>query len=45
MDAIMTRGRTLWNSIYEPYEDKLHDKLSSYHPDFICEYLVEFFAF
>ena len=40
MDTIITRGRTLWNSIYEPYEDKLHDKLSSYHPDFMGEYTV-----
>lgn len=39
MDAIMARGRILWNSIYDPYEEKLHDKLSSYHPDFMCEYL------
>ncbi|KAF9649637.1 hypothetical protein BDM02DRAFT_3094393 [Thelephora ganbajun] len=35
MDTIVARGRILWNSIYEPYEVKLHDKLSSYHPDFM----------
>jgi len=27
----------LWKSIYQPHADKLHDKLGSYHPDFICE--------
>ena len=37
-DAIVARGRILWNSIYDPYADKLHDKLSSYHPDFMGEY-------
>lgn len=45
MDTIITRGRTLWNSIYEPYEDKLHDKLSSYHPDFMGECTVVFLLF
>lgn len=45
MDTIVARGRILWNSVYEPYEDKLHDKLSSYHPDFMCEYLPRFFPF
>lgn len=45
MDTIIARGRTLWNSIYEPYEDKLHDKLSSYHPDFMGEYTVLFSLF
>jgi hypothetical protein len=25
----------LWNSIYEPHADKLHDKLGLLHPDFI----------
>ncbi|KIY72917.1 hypothetical protein CYLTODRAFT_417431 [Cylindrobasidium torrendii FP15055 ss-10] len=29
------RGRALWDSIYAPFEQKLHDKLGSYHPDFI----------
>ena len=38
MDAIVARGRILWNSIYEPHAAKLHDKLSSYHPDFMGEY-------
>jgi hypothetical protein len=38
-DAIVARGRILWNSIYDPYADKLHDKLSSYHPDFMGEYM------
>ncbi|KAF9779484.1 hypothetical protein BJ322DRAFT_355345 [Thelephora terrestris] len=36
MDTIVAHGRILWNSIYEPYEDKLHDKLSSCHPDFMA---------
>lgn len=43
MDTIIAHGRILWNSIYEPYEDKLHDKLSSYHPDFMGEYATVFF--
>ncbi|KAJ3761654.1 hypothetical protein EV360DRAFT_92900 [Lentinula raphanica] len=34
--ATVTRGRALWNSIYTPHADKLHDKLGSYHPDFIA---------
>ena len=37
-DAIVARGRILWNSIYEPHAVKLHDRLSSYHPDFMGEY-------
>ena len=37
-DAIAARGRILWNSVYDPYANKLHDKLSSYHPDFMGEY-------
>jgi hypothetical protein len=45
MDTIVARGRILWNSVYEPYEDKLHDKLSSYHPDFMCECIAQFFFF
>ena len=43
MNTIVARGRILWDSVYEPYEDKLRDKLSSYHPDFMCEFI--FFAF
>jgi len=35
-DAVVARGRILWNSIYEPHAVKLHDKLSSYHPDFMA---------
>ncbi|KAA1466130.1 hypothetical protein DENSPDRAFT_830877 [Dentipellis sp. KUC8613] len=35
IDATLARGMNLWNSIYEPYAKKLHDKLGSYHPDFI----------
>jgi hypothetical protein len=45
MDTIVAHGRILWNSIYEPYEDKLHDKLSSYHPDFMGESIAAFFPF
>ncbi|PPQ72352.1 hypothetical protein CVT24_002068 [Panaeolus cyanescens] len=33
--SIVTRGRSLWDGIYVPHADKLHDKLGSYHPDFI----------
>ncbi|KAF9569483.1 hypothetical protein CPC08DRAFT_678338 [Agrocybe pediades] len=36
VESIVTRGRALWNSIYTPHADKLHDKLGSYHPDFIA---------
>lgn len=39
MDAIVARGRILWDSIYEPHAVKLHNKLSSYHPDFMGEYM------
>ncbi|KAF9008875.1 hypothetical protein BDQ17DRAFT_1349114 [Cyathus striatus] len=35
IESIVTRGRALWDSIYTPHADKLHDKLGSYHPDFI----------
>ena len=35
---VAARGQFLWNSIYEPYADKLYDKLSSYHPDFMGKY-------
>ena len=38
MDATVARGRILWDSIYEPHAVKLHEKLSSYHPDFMGEY-------
>lgn len=38
IESTMKRGRALWDSIYAPHADKLHDKLGSYHPDFICEY-------
>ncbi|KAI0786369.1 hypothetical protein C8Q75DRAFT_771496 [Abortiporus biennis] len=33
---ILDRGQNLWNSIYTPHEVKLHDKLASYHPDFMA---------
>ncbi|RDB22718.1 Dol-P-Man:Man(5)GlcNAc(2)-PP-Dol alpha-1,3-mannosyltransferase [Hypsizygus marmoreus] len=35
IEATIMRGQALWNSIYAPHADKLHDKLGSYHPDFI----------
>jgi len=33
--SIVTQGMALWESIYQPHANKLHDKLGSYHPDFI----------
>ncbi|OBZ76428.1 Dol-P-Man:Man(5)GlcNAc(2)-PP-Dol alpha-1,3-mannosyltransferase [Grifola frondosa] len=36
VDEITARGRALWASIYEPHAEKLHNKLGSYHPDFIA---------
>ncbi|KAF8914105.1 hypothetical protein CPB84DRAFT_1670042 [Gymnopilus junonius] len=36
IESIVTRGKDLWKSIYTPHADKLHDKLGSYHPDFIA---------
>ncbi|XP_006460168.1 hypothetical protein AGABI2DRAFT_135421 [Agaricus bisporus var. bisporus H97] len=35
IESTVKRGRSLWDSIYAPHADKLHDKLGSYHPDFI----------
>ncbi|KXN86344.1 Dol-P-Man:Man(5)GlcNAc(2)-PP-Dol alpha-1,3-mannosyltransferase [Leucoagaricus sp. SymC.cos] len=35
IESTVKRGRALWDSIYAPHADKLHDKLGSYHPDFI----------
>ncbi|KAG6911673.1 hypothetical protein DXG01_007923 [Tephrocybe rancida] len=35
IESTIMRGRALWNSIYAPHADKLHDKLGAYHPDFI----------
>uniref|UniRef100_A0A0W0FC81 Uncharacterized protein n=1 Tax=Moniliophthora roreri TaxID=221103 RepID=A0A0W0FC81_MONRR len=35
IESTISRGRALWDSIYTPHADKLHDKLGSYHPDFI----------
>jgi len=35
IESTIKRGKALWNSIYTPHADKLHDKLGSYHPDFI----------
>ncbi|KAF7981618.1 hypothetical protein HWV62_32694 [Athelia sp. TMB] len=36
IEAINARGMALWESIYQPHAAKLHDKLGSYHPDFIA---------
>jgi len=36
IEATITRGRALWDSIYAPHADKLHHKLGAYHPDFIA---------
>lgn len=36
VEAITARGKALWASIYEPQAVKLHNKLGSYHPDFIA---------
>ncbi|KAJ7276244.1 hypothetical protein B0H12DRAFT_1084311 [Mycena haematopus] len=33
--STIERGKALWRSIYTPHAEKLHDKLGSYHPDFI----------
>ncbi|KIK65451.1 hypothetical protein GYMLUDRAFT_38917 [Collybiopsis luxurians FD-317 M1] len=35
IEATVMRGRALWDSIYTPHADKLHNKLGAYHPDFI----------
>ncbi|KAJ7179298.1 hypothetical protein C8R46DRAFT_1073293 [Mycena filopes] len=36
IEATVERGKALWRSIYTPHAEKLHDKLGSYHPDFIA---------
>lgn len=33
--STVEQGKALWRSIYTPHAEKLHDKLGSYHPDFI----------
>ncbi|KAK1236665.1 hypothetical protein PQX77_000021 [Marasmius sp. AFHP31] len=35
IESTLARGQALWESIYAPHAQKLHDKLGSYHPDFI----------
>ncbi|TCD71304.1 hypothetical protein EIP91_011075 [Steccherinum ochraceum] len=40
VDEILTRGKTLWHSIYTPHDEKLYNKLGSYHPDFI-EFIIQ----
>lgn len=35
IDLVVSRGKLLWDDIYRPFAEKLHDKLASYHPDFI----------
>ncbi|KAH6915254.1 hypothetical protein BKA70DRAFT_1258468 [Coprinopsis sp. MPI-PUGE-AT-0042] len=36
VNAVIKRGRGLWDSVYTPHADKLHKKLGNYHPDFIA---------
>jgi len=33
LDELTTRGRSLWSSIYTPFDGKLLSKLAEYHPD------------
>ncbi|KAL4891384.1 hypothetical protein BDV59DRAFT_69026 [Aspergillus ambiguus] len=33
INDICARGRSLWDSIYRPFENKLYDKLADSHPD------------
>lgn len=33
IDDIITRGRSLWTSIYHPFDEKLYWKLADSHPD------------
>ncbi|THH33736.1 hypothetical protein EUX98_g415 [Antrodiella citrinella] len=40
VDEILTRGRTLWQTIYTPHDEKLYNKLGDYHPDFI-EFIIQ----
>ncbi|KAI0692654.1 hypothetical protein BC835DRAFT_1356381 [Cytidiella melzeri] len=40
IEEILGRGKNLWSSIYTPFDVKLHDKLGSYHPDFI-EFIIQ----
>ena len=37
VEAILHRGRGLWDELYAPHSAKLHAKLGSLHPDFIGE--------
>ncbi|KAG7097151.1 hypothetical protein E1B28_004529 [Marasmius oreades] len=40
IESTLARGQALWESIYTPHAQKLHDKLGSYHPDFIS-FIIE----
>ncbi|KAF9263581.1 hypothetical protein L218DRAFT_901823 [Marasmius fiardii PR-910] len=40
IESTLVRGQALWESIYTPHAQKLHDKLGSYHPDFIS-FIIE----
>ncbi|RPD61933.1 hypothetical protein L226DRAFT_571324 [Lentinus tigrinus ALCF2SS1-7] len=40
VQEIVARGQALWASIYEPFAEKLYNKLGSYHPDFI-EFIIQ----
>ena len=33
IDSVLSRGRSLWKSIYNPFDAKLADKLAQSHPD------------
>lgn len=33
IDSVLNRGRSLWKSIYNPFDSKLFDKLGQSHPD------------
>lgn len=40
VEAILHRGRGLWDELYDPHSAKLHAKLGSLHPDFI-EFIIQ----
>jgi hypothetical protein len=41
VDLVVASGRVLWDDIYKPFAEKLYNKLASYHPDFICECILD----
>uniref|UniRef100_D8PK11 Dol-P-Man:Man(5)GlcNAc(2)-PP-Dol alpha-1,3-mannosyltransferase n=2 Tax=Schizophyllum commune (strain H4-8 / FGSC 9210) TaxID=578458 RepID=D8PK11_SCHCM len=44
IEAILSRGQGLWNSIYTPHAEKLYSKLGGYHPDFIAFIITSYGA-